>query len=197
MTALFETIPIFEQPKRQAARTVKQPKIMAQTLARPDKIVGLEIKRGYQTHYATGAEWSTHDLMAYALDVIGEPAEVKIVTWSVGEDAVRILSKLAADGKITRVECIFDWRVKVRRPEVHAFARQAFARVRLSSTHAKMVLINSKSWKISIITSANLTNNPRIEAGVIDTSNEVFEFHEGWFNSEMAGASPFFSERKR
>lgn len=157
----------------------------------------LELKQGFATHYVSSGHWSTHDLLDYIIRKNDEPAIVHGATWSASEDAIRKLVMLGEEGLITQINMLFDWRVKVRRPEALAFSKMAFAKVKTSSCHAKVFLISSESWKISIITSANLTNNPRIEAGVIDTNVEAYNFHRDWLDREMRGAYPFDEERRR
>jgi hypothetical protein len=47
---------------------------------------------------------------------------------------------------------------------------------RCISVHAKVALLWNDNWKISIITSQNATDNPKLERGIIFTDPEIFEF---------------------
>jgi hypothetical protein len=47
---------------------------------------------------------------------------------------------------------------------------------RCISLHAKVALIYNDDWKISIVTSQNATDNPKLERGVIFTDDQVFNF---------------------
>ncbi len=141
-------------------------------------------------HYASGGQWSSHDLLFHILDQTG-PAKVWLCTWSISELAVRqIMEKLDA-GIIQELHCIFDWRVKVRRPEALQLAQQIVTDVKLTTCHAKVTVIQNDSWNISIVGSANYTNNPRIEAGVISTDPAVASFHLQWMSGVLLNSKPF------
>ena len=47
---------------------------------------------------------------------------------------------------------------------------------RCISVHAKIALIWNDDWKITIITSQNATDNPKLERGTIFTDSEIFDF---------------------
>jgi hypothetical protein len=47
---------------------------------------------------------------------------------------------------------------------------------RCSSIHAKVALLWNNDWKISVVTSQNATDNPKMERGTIFTDSKVFEF---------------------
>ena len=47
---------------------------------------------------------------------------------------------------------------------------------RCISVHAKVALLWNDAWKISIVTSQNATDNPKLERGTIFTDPHVFNF---------------------
>ena len=45
----------------------------------------------------------------------------------------------------------------------------------LGNNHAKVILVQNKGWKVSVITSQNQTRGNRIECGMICTIPEIYE----------------------
>ena len=159
------------------------------------EVIG-ELAMGETIHYVSMGEWSTHNLLEHCLLQTG-PANVYIATWSVSEDGVRHIINAVKSGLITRIHAIFDWRVKIRRPEAFELARFNIADVRLTTCHAKVTVVQNQTWSIAIIGSANYTNNPRIEAGVICCCHDVANFHRDWMMAEIKKADPFETYKRR
>jgi len=172
-----------------SVRNKKNKNVLGKRYQRCQEIVG-SLQMGETIHYVSMGDWSLHDVVLHIIDHSG-PAEVDIVIWSIAEDPVRLLLKNIEAGNITRLRMLLDWRVKVRRPEVMQLCRANIAEIKLSSCHAKMALVSNDKWAVAVIGSANLTNNPRIEAGVIACDREVLDFHRSWITAELAGATPF------
>ena len=63
--------------------------------------------------------------------------------------------------------------------------------IKAAKCHAKVTVIQNETWGISIVSSANYTRNPRIEAGVICNSKEIAEFHKNWIVNELNNTSDF------
>jgi hypothetical protein len=132
------------------------------------------------THFVTYGRWSMHDLLFYILCQTG-PAQVDVATWSISEDAIRQIVKLHHEGMIIDVRFILDPRVKVRNPKPLQMLAANFP-YKLIACHAKVTLIASRDCKISIISSANMTGNPRIERGCIFPFPDVYDFDKKWIN---------------
>ncbi|GAB3550609.1 hypothetical protein [Spirosoma fluminis] len=148
------------------------------------------IEPGHSYHYATAGLWSTHDLLLHILRQTG-PARITLATWSMTEEPARLLVQGLEEGIILELKALLDVRVRVRNPSVYAFAKHNLAHVALSICHAKVTTIQNEAWNITINGSANYTNNPRIEAGVVTESRDVAEFHREWIEAEMQKAKPF------
>lgn len=198
MTAqtLFSVNEIVTQPakpkeKSKVSATVAKKK-EAQRGKRRQKVKDVvgTITQGTTLHYVSAGEWSMHDLLFHLLEQTG-PAHVYTASWSVTEDPCRQIVDRIATGKILSFSALFDWRVKVRAPAVFGLAKANYSDVRLGNCHAKVTVIQNDTWAIAIVGSANYTNNPRIEAGVIDCSADAANFHVGWISEQMAGADPF------
>jgi hypothetical protein len=158
------------------------------------EVIG-KVEMGSTIHFVSACDWSCIDMLNVILDQIG-PAEVTIATWSVSEDATRSLIESCRTGRITRLSTIFDWRIKVRRPEVFELAKFNIANIKLSTCHAKTTVIQNEKYQIALVGSANYTTNPRIETGFICCNKEVAEFHKSWMDEELANADPFNTHKR-
>lgn len=131
-----------------------------------------------------------HDLLFRLIELAG-PCHVTCATWSVSREAAELLARGMSDGRILSLSCLFDWRVRVRCPEAMAVARMAGVDMRVCVCHAKVTLLRNDANSIAIVSSANMTSNPRIEAGVVFTDRASYEFHYDWITREIANAKPF------
>jgi hypothetical protein len=148
------------------------------------------IVQGRTIHYATAGDWAAHDLVLHVLGKIG-PAHVTAASWSISEPAVRQAVRALLDGRILSLRMLLDWRVPARCPEALQLARANAATLRLANLHAKVTVLTNSAWSIAIVGSANWTNNPRIEAGVLTADRTVAEWHRAWIEAELSGATPF------
>jgi hypothetical protein len=149
-----------------------------------------EIEKGDTIHYASMGEWSMHDLLEVILDTTG-PADVYIATWSMSTPGIEAITRLINAGKINKIFGIFDWRIKIRAAESMQLAKHNFSTICLTNCHAKVTVIENEKWKVSVVTSANYTNNPRIETGVITEGENVSDFHKNWMMETILKSDPF------
>ena len=129
-------------------------------------------------------------MIAMACQKIG-PSRLFLSTWTITEEPMRVLFQLIQEGYIEELNCLFDYRIEKRKAEAFQLAKVNAARVKLTKVHAKVAVLLSDQWGVSIIGSANLTKNPRIEAGVLSTCQEVAEFHSSWINQEITHGDTF------
>jgi len=171
---------------------IKKPKILMKKSNSKDtleKVIG-NIEKNTVIQFVSKAEWSTHDLLFHILKQTG-PANITLSTWSVSSPVIPKLAKMLEDGDILQLNGLFDWRMKIRCPEAHQFMKYNTAKIRLVNCHAKVTVIQNKEWNITIVGSANLTNNPRIEAGVIFTDKGTADFNLEWMNGELETGAYF------
>jgi hypothetical protein len=154
-----------------------------------DKVIGI-VSPGESLHYASMGDWSTHDLLFHFLSQSG-PAEVYFTTWAISEFAIRQLYAFVGSGLITRLSGIFDYRNGIHKPAELQFLKQITTDIKAAKCHAKVTVIQNETMGISIVSSANYTRNPRIEAGVICNSREIAEFHKSWILAELNNTSDF------
>lgn len=144
----------------------------------PDKLKKLldAIAVNKSVHYWSDGDWSMHDMIMELLKRYS-PAELFISTYALRELSIRQII-LAQDRKeLLSVNMLLDYRAPVRIPEVMQLASMNVNKIGLTKVHAKVFILRSEKGSVSIITSANLTSNPRIECGVVSMNKELADFH--------------------
>ncbi|WP_028665932.1 hypothetical protein [Runella zeae] len=129
--------------------------------------------------FVSKGDWSTHELVFWILSQTG-PADLYIATWSMTENAARMLIDAKQKGVIRKIFCLFDYRIKVRYPDVNDFVKQHFERTGIDNSHAKVTVIVNDKWAVRILGSSNFTNNPRIEVGTLVVDQQKAELHINW-----------------
>ena len=163
--------------------------LFGKRLSRVEDVIG-NFSMGDHIHYVSAGEWSMHELLAHILNLTG-PAKVWVLTWSVSENAVKFLLDMLEKKLILDLRAVFDWRVKVRTPTIFAMVKYNIDGIKLNTCHAKMAVIKNDKWAISIVGSANFTNNPRIEAGTISADKDISDFHIKWIDNLIYNSDPF------
>lgn len=148
-----------------------------------------QLQVGQHYHLVSAGLWAMHELLFHLLATTG-PARVTLATWSMSETAVRQLVRGLDTGIITQLHALLDGRVRIRTPEVLAFLKCQAARVRITANHAKVTVLQNDTWQIAVVSSANMTNNPRYEATVIDCHPHAARLHQGWIDTELQKAHP-------
>lgn len=158
----------------------------------PEKLQILlnKITPGKSFHYVSDGDWSMHDLVMELLKKYTN-AELYITTYALREFPVRQLILAQEKGDIKSIKMLLDYRAKTRTPEVFQLASMNVGAIFLTSIHAKVTVIKSPAGYISIVGSANWTQNPRVECGVISLNKELAEFHINWIEKIMCNAEIF------
>jgi len=175
-----------QEPPDHTVETINQASVQSDFVGFADQSLKKHIgKLQYDRaiHFITSGRFSMHDLLLYILNQTG-PADVLVSTWSISELAIRQIVQKHTEGLIRTVRFLIDPRVKVRNPKPLQMLAANFD-YKLKACHAKVTLIWNDSWNISVVASANLTNNPRIERGIIFPFRDIFEFDHSWINNEI------------
>jgi hypothetical protein len=145
----------------------------------------LPLKQDAFYTYVSRGEWSHWELVAYLLQQYA-PCTICFCTWSISELSARKLAEWLENGLLTQITALVDYRSKNRHPAAYHLASQHIARMRVTNCHAKVtVLHSSTTGYITIIGSANWTENPRIECGTIITREEVGVQHTLWIEETI------------
>ena len=130
--------------------------------------------------FMTAGNLSLHNIIEFILDKYGACLSMYISTWAVKEAAARTLRKLHDDKLIGRIYGVFDYRTESIDAKSFQLIEPIFNQVVFTKNHAKVILIEYEDIYFTILTSANMSNNPRIEAGFISLSPLTFYFHKSW-----------------
>lgn len=141
-------------------------------------------------HFFTCGHWSSHELLYHILQMTG-PAKVMISVWSISETAARLLIDLLENGLITELTAVLDYRSKNRHPGAYQLANHSFTKLNTMVCHAKITVIQNEQWDVTINGSANYTNNPRPEAGYVDTHKTTAEFYATYIQQMINNSNPF------
>ncbi|KAF0198389.1 MAG: hypothetical protein FD166_1442 [Bacteroidetes bacterium] len=154
-----------------------QPSGEARFLADPDELITRSIgklENGRNIHFYSWANFNLVKLILYLLKQTG-PANLMMTSYSFSQKSIEALNARKQTGLIRSMRVLVDNRVKVMSPKPFQMLAGSFE-YRCTSVHAKVALIWNENWKISVITSQNATDNPKLERGIIFTDPDVFEF---------------------
>ena len=144
-----------------------------------------EIRMGQTKHFYSNGAFNLVQLVLYLLKQTG-PAHVFISSYSIAEDSLATLKKLQDKGEIWDIAFLIDNRVRTISPKPFDYLVTAFPdRYRCCALHAKVALIWNDDWHLSVVGSQNATHNPKLERGIIHTSQEVFYFDFKTLNHEF------------
>jgi hypothetical protein len=156
-----------------------------------------ELQQDTYTDILSNGQWSLHEMIAHLLHLTG-PAKVWVTSWGISQEPLKAVIRLVDTKHILRLQMLFDHRVRLQCPEAYQTLVEMAGRdeisVHLTKVHAKTVVITNDSWSLVLRTSANLTNNPRIESYSLTTHKSAERFNRGWIEQVMQGAQPFEAE---
>jgi len=137
------------------------------------KAIG-QLQNGLTTHFYSWGNFNLIRLMMYILKQTG-PAHAFMTSYSFSQKSIEQLNLKLSQKQMLSFRVIVDNRVKTMSPIPFQMLMNSFD-YRCTSIHAKIALIWNENWKITILTSQNATDNPKMERGTIYTDPSVFEF---------------------
>ncbi len=142
-----------------------------------------QLQIGKTTHYYSYGNFNLVRLIAHLLKQTG-PANIFMTSYSFSQASIEQLLNYRQKGLITSFRVIVDNRVKTMSPIPFQMLSTAFD-YRCSSIHAKVALVWNDNWSISVVTSQNATDNPKMERGTIFTDIETFNFDKNALENEF------------
>lgn len=153
------------------------------------EIIGT-IYTGKTICYTTKGRWSAHDLLAHILTMTG-PADVWFTSWSMTPRPIEDVIQMVQKGTIANLSIVLDRRVRTTAPETLALAHFHGCRIRFSDIHAKIIVVQSPTMSVAVVTSQNMTRNRRVEAGVIIADRDVAGFYRQIIEKLMEDGESF------
>ena len=133
--------------------------------------------------------WSLYHLFSFILSITG-PANVKISSFSLSEAAIRTFFTEKQNGNILDIKLLIDTTIPSRKPDLTLFVSDFIKDIRLIPNHSKLVLVQNDTWNVVIVSSQNLTPNPRLESGIIFTTAAEFDYFNNKFDEFYSKALP-------
>jgi hypothetical protein len=146
------------------------------------RVIG-PIENGKNIHYYSYGNFNLVRLLLFLLSHTG-PAHAFMTSYSFSQRSVEALKKKLDKNQLLSFRVLIDNRVRSMSPKPFQMLTQCFD-YRCSSIHAKVALLWNETWNLSVVTSQNATDNPKMERGTIFTSKSVFDFDYNALNNEF------------
>lgn len=157
--------------------------IVAGKLLHPEALG--QLVKGRTKHFYSSGAFNLIQLLFYLLKQTG-PAHLFLTTYSVSMDSIAALRRKADSGQLLSVRFLIDNRVRSISPKPFDFLVNSFPGCyRCLALHAKVALIYNDRWQITVVGSQNATHNPKLERGIIHTSEDVFDFDYKMLSDEF------------
>lgn len=138
-----------------------------------DEHIG-KLKRGETRHFYSFGNFNSMRLIFHLLSNTG-PASILMSSYGISPKTITGILNRMEKGVIKDFRLIIDNRVRSISPKPFDMIVRNF-NYRCASIHAKVACIHNENWKVTIISSQNATDNPKIERGIIYTDPEIFDF---------------------
>jgi hypothetical protein len=132
------------------------------------------------THFYSFGNFNLVRLIMHIIKQTG-PVNLCMTSYSFSSKSIQQLQNHLENDKLISFKLILDNRVKSISPKPFQMIASCF-NYRCTSVHAKIALLWNDNWKLSIVTSQNATDNPKMERGIIFTNHTVFDFDLQNFN---------------
>ena len=133
--------------------------------------------------------FSLHEMLEQTIAITG-PVEAWITTYTLSEDAIRSLFNLSEQNKLT-FTLVTDRSFFRHKMQLMLFAQNCRgAKIYTTANHSKVMVLTNDNWKITILTSANLTKNERWESGILSTHPVVADDYLSAINKLISDATP-------
>ncbi len=133
-----------------------------------------ELVPGRTKHYYSDGNFNLMRLVFHLLKQTG-PAHIIMSTYSISQTTLEQIQNRVDKKEILSIRFLIDNRVKVMSPKPFQLLKESFPYACIS-LHAKVALIENQDWKLTIVTSQNATDNPKLERGVIFTDPMIFNY---------------------
>lgn len=133
-----------------------------------------DIRQGETKHFYSFGNFNSMRLIFHLLKSTG-PASILMSSYGISPKTITGIKNRIDQGLIQDFRLIIDNRVRSISPKPFDMIVRNF-NYRCASIHAKVACIYNENWKVTLISSQNATDNPKIERGIISTDPDVFQF---------------------
>ena len=142
-----------------------------------------KIENGKFYQFYSSGRFCMTEMIFHLLNQTG-PVHLLCGTFSVSMESVDSLVKAHLKGAILSLSFVIDPRMKINKAKPLQMIKANFPVV-FSPWHAKVTTMENEDWNISIVSSQNMTQNPKIERGCIFTDKETFNFDKNMLLHEL------------
>lgn len=156
-------------------------RVLLAQFGKGDKLASVLPRLEQQTHVhlPSFSRWSMVGLLEHLLHLTG-PAEVWLTSWTITEDPMRSIIRMMVEGRILSIAALFDDRAPNYNAKGAQLAKANIERLAFIPIHAKVMVLMNEQWAVSVVSTANITRNKRVERYVICTHREVAEMDRDW-----------------
>lgn len=141
------------------------------------------VKQGNTVHFYTDGAWSLYQLVTALTEVSGD-CIMYTSTYSMSETSARAMQKLKAEKVIREIHCLIDNRSESRSAESMQLLHSVADTCTLLPCHAKVTVLLGKEVSVCVLSSANWTENKRMECGIVTTDPTACAFHMQWMTDK-------------
>ena len=113
------------------------------------------------------------DIIEWVLSQIGK-STIWQTSFSISEEFLRRLYFISKSGNVDTIHLLLDFKATQKTLRLWAFLTQVIKHTYLADNHSKVILIQSATMAVAIITSQNLTRGNRHESAIVTTDHAVF-----------------------
>jgi len=135
-------------------------------------------------HFVNKGYWDMHELLMMLLDLTG-PAHLAFSSYAISETAARAFAALKESGQLLSITAVIDNRSDTRSAGSLQLLRGVCDRLTLCACHAKVSLLYNDYAEMTVMGSANYTENKRYEAGMISSVGDTRLFHQKWMEEAI------------
>ena len=133
------------------------------------KCISVALQKNKNIHFNTLGYWNFIDVVKVVISVIG-PCSLYLSSWSISNNVVMQLSSMKQSGILKEINGVFDFRITAHKSNEYTLFKSFANNTILTHNHSKVTLLYNDNWFVTINSSANATENPRNECGVISES---------------------------
>lgn len=114
------------------------------------------------------------DVVEWCLTQMTGEATIRQTSFSISEEFIRRLYQIRRSGRVKDIQLLLDHKATNKTLRLWPFIVQTIDRCFLADNHSKLILIESGSEHVAIITSQNLTRGNRHECAIVTTDDEIY-----------------------
>lgn len=143
-----------------------------------------QLPKGETTVMVSFANFNAIDVLVYLLEQIG-PANLCLTSYAIAENTIRTILNLKKENTIKDLQMLLDSRVPRECPKAYQLVQANFPKHKLVKIHAKIMTIENDNWAVTVSSSANLNENPRIESYIIIDDKRITENTAKWIRDRI------------